>query len=131
MRLPLRERCELAGDAQRARGNRRSRTLLVIHLAGGNDTLNTVVPYADPDYHAIRGALAVPAAQVLPLNALQGLHPSMAGIKWLYDRAKVAIVNGVGYPSFDYSHFQAMQIYWTAIPLAAQSPDGSAARSTR
>ena len=92
------------------------RTLIVIHLAGGNDTLNTVVPYTNPDYYAARKLLAVPAAQVLPLNAQQGLHPALTGIKALYDASKVAIVNGVGYPTFDYSHFQAMQIYWTADP---------------
>jgi len=53
------------------------RTLIVIHLAGGNDTLNTVVPYTNPDYYAARKLLAVPAAQVLPLNAQQGLHPAL------------------------------------------------------
>ena len=104
------------------------RTLIVIHLAGGNDTLNTVVPYTDPDYYAARQLLAVPAAQVLPINAQQGLHPAMTAIKALYDRSKVAIVNGVGYPSFDYSHFQAMQIYWTADP-ARRTPTGWLGRS--
>ena len=98
-------------------------TLIVIHLAGGNDTLNTVIPYKDPNYYSIRGQLAVPAAQVLPLNDRQGLHPSLSGIKQLYDAHKVAIVNGVGYPRFDYSHFDAMQIYWTGDPVGT-APNG-------
>lgn len=95
------------------------RTLVVIHLNGGNDTLNTVVPYGNPAYATLRGALAVPAAQVLPLNAQQGLHPSMTGIKALYDASKVAVINSVGYPRFDYSHFEATQIYWKADPSRA------------
>jgi uncharacterized protein (DUF1501 family) len=96
-------------------------TLVVVHLSGGNDTLNTVIPYKDPNYYAIRTQLAVPAAQVLPLNDRQGLHPSLTGIKQLYDARKVAIVNAVGYPSFDYSHFEAMEIYWTADPARVSS----------
>ena len=97
------------------------RTLVVIHLAGGNDTLNTVVPYGNPAYATLRGALAIPAAQVLPLNSQQGLHPSLVGIKALYNASKVAVINSVGYPHFDYSHFEAMQIYWKADPTRAAS----------
>jgi uncharacterized protein (DUF1501 family) len=96
------------------------RTLIPIHLAGGNDTLNTVIPYQDPLYYSIRQGLAIPKQQVLELTDRQGLHPSLAGLKSLYDANKVAIVNGVGYPAFDYSHFEAMQIYWQADPNRAQ-----------
>ena len=97
------------------------RTLVVIHLGGGNDTLNTVIPHGNPAYATLRGALAVPTAQVLPLNAQQGFHPSMTGIKALYDLNKVAVINSVGYPRFDYSHFEAMQIYWKADPTRSAS----------
>lgn len=90
------------------------RTLVAIHLNGGNDTLNTVVPWADPRYYTVRGPVALDRNLVLRLDDRRALHPALTGIKALWDRQKVAIVHGVGYPDFDYSHFQAMEIYWTA-----------------
>lgn len=117
---------EVMRGAQGASGA--PRTLLAIHLAGGNDTLNTVVPHRDPLYYSIRPGLAIPQAQVLPLTDRQGLHPALAGLKGLFDAGQVAIVNGVGYPQFDYSHFEAMQIYWQADPARAQ-PTGWLGRS--
>lgn len=98
-----------------------SRVLVNIHLNGGCDTLNTVVPYADANYHRIRGELAIPRAAALALDARTGLHPALAGLKRLWDGGRVAIVHGVGYPAFDYSHFQAMEIYWTADPARASA----------
>lgn len=92
------------------------RTLVSIHLTGGNDTLNTVVPYADPRYYTVRGPIALDRTQVLRLDDRRALHPALTGIKALWDGGKVAIVHGVGYPDFDYSHFQAMEIYWGADP---------------
>ncbi|MCU0870635.1 MAG: hypothetical protein MUF30_13760, partial [Burkholderiales bacterium] len=100
-----------------ARAAAAGRVLVSIHLTGGNDTLNTVIPYASPRYAQIRGALAIPRASVLRLDATSGLHPSLSRIKALWDARRVAIVHGVGYPQFDYSHFQAMEIFWTADPL--------------
>lgn len=95
------------------------RTLVAIHLNGGNDTLNTVVPWADPRYYTVRGPIALDRNQVLRLDDRRALHPALTGIKALWDRQKVAIVHGVGYPNFDFSHFQAMEIYWTADPKRA------------
>jgi uncharacterized protein (DUF1501 family) len=92
------------------------RTLIAIHLNGGNDTLNTVVPWADPRYYTLRGPIALDRNQVLRLDDRRALHPALTGIKALWDRQRVAIVHGVGYPNFDFSHFQAMEIYWTADP---------------
>ena len=92
------------------------RTLIAIHLAGGNDSLNTVIPYATPAYARIRGTLAIPADSVLKLDGRTGLNPALKGLKALWDRKRVAVVHGVGYPDFDYSHFQAMEIFWTADP---------------
>lgn len=87
-------------------------TLLTIHLTGGNDTLNTVIPYQDPLYYSIRGGLAVPKTEAVRLTEQIGLHPSLAPLKAIFDQGRMAVVPGVGYPRFDYSHFQAMQIYW-------------------
>lgn len=91
-------------------------TLISIHLDGGNDTLNTVIPYANPEYYRLRGEVAIPVANSLKLDAANALHPSLVNLKALWDRSRVAIVHGVGYPSFNYSHFQAKQILWTADP---------------
>ncbi len=91
-------------------------TLVAIHLTGGNDTVNTVIPYANPEYYRIRKTLAIPKADSLKLDDRNALHPSLEGLKSLWDRKRLAIVHGVGYPKFDYSHFQAMEIYWTADP---------------
>ena len=92
------------------------RTLVSIHLTGGNDTLNTVVPYTDPRCYTARGPIALDRNQVLRLDDRRALHPALTGIKALWDRGKVAVVHGVGYPDFDYSHFQAMEIYRGADP---------------
>lgn len=102
------------GVASDARAASNGKTLVTIHLNGGNDTLNTVIPYRDPNYYQIRGGLAVPLAETLPLTDRLALHPSLTPLKALYDRRLLQVVTSVGYPRFDYSHFQAMQIYWTA-----------------
>lgn len=101
----------IARDARAA--GARATTLVTIHLTGGNDTLNTVIPYQDPLYYSLRGGLAIPKNDVVRLTDRIGLHPSLAPLKAFHDQGRLAIVPGVGYPSFDYSHFQAMQIYWS------------------
>lgn len=93
--------------------------VIVVHLDGGWDGLNTVIPFADPVYAAVRPTLAIAAANVLPITGALGLHPALTGLKTLYDQGKVAIVNGVGYPNFSRSHFAAEDIYWTADPASA------------
>src|SRR5438105_2183284 len=87
------------------------RTLVVLQLAGGNDGLNTVVPFGDGGYHALRPTLGLSADNVLHLNDSYGLHPAMTGMKQLWDQGMVAIVNGVGYPNPNFSHFAAMDIW--------------------
>lgn len=91
-------------------------TLVMIHLDGGNDGLNTVIPYNNPEYYRLRGPLAIPNTSSIPLDASNALHPALVGIKAQWDLGRVAIVQGVGYPKFDYSHFQSKRIYWTADP---------------
>lgn len=95
--------------------------LVVVTLYGGNDGLNTVIPYADSAYLRARAELAYSEADVLKLNDSLGLNPGMIGIKSLWDAGKVAIVQGVGYPQSNHSHFTSMDIWQTANPV---SPTG-------
>jgi uncharacterized protein (DUF1501 family) len=93
--------------------------LVVVQLSGGNDGLNTVVPYGIDAYYKARPGIAVPAAQALRLgNAEVGLHPQMTGIKELYDQGLAAVVQGVGYPNPNRSHFKSMDIWQTADTTA-------------
>ncbi|MGC4894585.1 DUF1501 domain-containing protein [Micromonospora sp. DT31] len=90
--------------------------LVVVTLYGGNDGLNTVVPYADPAYHSARPELAYDPEEVLRLDDALGLNPVLTGLKRLWDRQQVGIVLGVGYPRPDRSHFRSMDIWQTASP---------------
>lgn len=93
-----------------------ARTLVLLHLNGGNDGLNTVIPYADPMYRILRPGLAVDDGQIRKIDPKLGLHPALAGFETLWQRERLAIVNGVGYPNPDYSHFRATEIYYSAEP---------------
>jgi uncharacterized protein (DUF1501 family) len=93
-----------------------ARTLVVVTLYGGNDGLNTVIPYADSAYLSARGDLAYQAADVLRLDGTLGLNPAMKGLKKLYDDKSLAVIRGVGYPKPDRSHFRSMDIWQTARP---------------
>jgi uncharacterized protein (DUF1501 family) len=95
---------------------RKPPTLVVLQLTGGNDALNTVVPYGNPLYYDQRPTVRVPEDQVLPIDDDYGFHPSMAVLKPFWDQGKMAIVNGIGYPKPDYSHFRSMDIWYTAQP---------------
>ena len=90
--------------------------LVVIQLGGGNDGLNTVVPFGMPEYYKARPTIGVPADKVLKLSGANGvgLHPGLTGIKSLYDDGLAAIVQGVGYPNPNRSHFKSMDIWQTA-----------------
>ncbi|MBL8059161.1 MAG: DUF1501 domain-containing protein [Chthonomonas sp.] len=90
--------------------------LVVLQLSGGNDGLNTVVPYADSRYHQLRPTLGIAEDQALVLAEGLGLHPAMEGMKTLYKEGKVAIINGVGYPKPNRSHFKSMEIWQSASP---------------
>ena len=97
----------------------RRRTLVVVQLGGGNDGINTVVPHADPAYYAARKVIALPRDQVLDLNGSVGLHPSMTAMKSRFDQGQLAIVQGVGYPNPNRSHFRAMDIWQSGEPVKA------------
>jgi uncharacterized protein (DUF1501 family) len=90
--------------------------LVVLQLSGGNDVLNTVVPYGDPRYADNRPNVRIPEDQVLPLNDYLGFNPNMAPLKRLYDEGKVAVIQGIGYPSPNRSHFRSMDIWHTCEP---------------
>ena len=96
------------------------RTLVVLELMGGNDGLNTVVPYADSLYPQLRSRIGIPVGSVLQLDGALGLNPVMTGMKSLWDAGRVAVVTNVGYPNSSLSHFQSRDIWHTADPLLAQ-----------
>ena len=90
--------------------------LVVVTLYGGNDGLNTVIPYKDSAYYAARPTLNYKPETLLPLSNDMALNASMTGIKSLWDQQKVAVVRGVGYPKPDRSHFSSMAIWQTGSP---------------
>jgi uncharacterized protein (DUF1501 family) len=104
----------LCRAAQTAPASRDDRVLVVIQLDGGNDGLNTVVPYVDDAYARARPKLHIPSKDVHKLTDSLGLHPRMRGAKQLYDDSLLSIVQGVGYPNPDRSHFRSMRIWQTA-----------------
>jgi uncharacterized protein (DUF1501 family) len=88
--------------------------LVVVQLAGGNDGLNTIIPLADDLYFKARPKLAIPREQVLPLDSVVGMNPSLAPLKSLFDDGSLAIIQGVGYPNPNRSHFRSTEIWQTA-----------------
>ena len=90
--------------------------LVVIQLTGGNDYLNTVIPYGDGRYHDNRPTVGIPAERVLPIDDHFGFNPALPEIKQLYDAGKVAVINGIGYPTPNRSHFRSMDIWHTCEP---------------
>ncbi|MBI3844369.1 MAG: DUF1501 domain-containing protein [Planctomycetes bacterium] len=99
------------------------RVLVVVQLQGGNDGLNTVVPFAMDDYYRRRPSIAIARADVRKLDDVVGLHPEMSGMESLFKDGRLAIVQGVGYPDPDRSHFRSTEI-WESADLA-----GGASRS--
>lgn len=89
------------------------RILIVLQLSGGNDGLNTVVPYSCDDYHRARPDLRFAPDKILKIDGNIGLHPGLAALKSLYDDGHAAIIQGVGYPNPNRSHFRSMEIWHT------------------
>ncbi len=89
-------------------------TLVVIQMSGGNDGLNTVIPYRNDDYYRLRPSLAIKQSDALSLNGELGFNPVMKAMKGLYDNGSMSIINNVGYPNPDRSHFRSMDIWQTA-----------------
>lgn len=104
------------------------RLLILVELKGGNDGLNTVVPYADPAYYALRPHLALARDAVLPLGERFALHPSLAPLLPLWQANELAILHGVGYPGPNLSHFRSVEIWDTAARSDQYLAEGWLAR---
>ena len=94
----------------------RDTILVVVELTGGNDGLNTVVPFDNDHYHRARPRLRVPASSVVKLSDTIGLHPSLRPFESFWKQGQLAVVQGIGYPNPDRSHFESMEIWQTADP---------------
>jgi len=89
------------------------KNLVVVQLSGGNDGLNTVVPFGNDIYYQMRKGIAIKPDQVIRLNDMQGLNPNLAPLQELYDQGWMSVINDVGYPNPDRSHFRSMDIWQT------------------
>jgi uncharacterized protein (DUF1501 family) len=107
--------------AATADGIHNDRVLVILQMAGGNDGLNTVVPHGDPAYLSVRPTIRITPDKTLPLTPSFGLNPALPGIKKLYDAGQVAIVQGVGYDSPTYSHFENLYVWEHADPARRQN----------
>ena len=90
--------------------------VVVLQLTGGNDYMNTVIPYTDPRYRDNRPAVGVAEDRILPISDKIGFHPEMGPMKRLYEQGKMAIIHGVGYKNSPRSHFRSMDIWHTCEP---------------
>lgn len=113
-----------AADVAATTTNADNRVLVLIQLAGGNDGLNTLIPFGDHAYYKARPGIGIPKNQLLRINDHVGLHPRLTGLKELYDEGNLAIVQGVGYPQTDRSHFRSMDIWQSAQPSNPAPRDG-------
>ena len=104
----------LARAAQGATVDRDGRILVVIQLDGGNDGINTVVPFGDEGYAKHRKALRLEKSRLIRVGEGVGLHPAMSGMASLLEAGRLAIVQGVGYPNPSRSHFESMSVWQTA-----------------
>ncbi len=98
--------------------------LVVLQMAGGNDGLNMVVPYADDIYYRSRPKLGLPADKVLKLNSYAGLNGKLTGLKALFDEGHLSVVQGVGYPNPNRSHFRSTEIWQTASDADRNESEG-------
>ena len=90
--------------------------LVVLQMTGGNDYLNTVIPYTDGMYYDYRPTVGVAEEDVIPIDSTVGLHPEMRPFKDAYDEGDLAIIHGVGYANSPRSHFRSMDIWHTCEP---------------
>ncbi len=105
---------QAADTAKQVTTGRDGTILVVLQMAGGNDGLNTVVPFSNDHYHRARPRLGLPETKVLKLNDELALHPCLEGLKELYDGGRLSIIQGVGYPNPNRSHFRSTEIWQTA-----------------
>jgi len=101
-----------------------NKVLVIIQLSGGNDGLNTIIPYRNDIYYKSRPALGIKREDALSLNDDLGIHPALKGLKSLYDDGALGILNNVGYPNPDRSHFRSMDIWHSASQADQYWSDG-------
>ena len=89
------------------------KNLVIIQLSGGNDGLNTIIPYGNDIYYQKRKTIAINQTDIVKLNDMQGLNPNLSALKSIYDQGYMSIINSVGYPNPDRSHFRSMDIWQT------------------
>ena len=106
-----------------------TRTLVLLHLNGGNDGLNTVIPFGDDQYYKARPSLGIKAGQLTKLDDHIGLHPALAPLRAAWDDSALAVVQGVGYPDPNRSHFTSTDIWQTASTTTPDRWSGWVGRS--
>lgn len=107
----------------------KDRVLILVELKGGNDSLNTVIPYANPIYAQLRPTIGIKQDDVIRIDSQQGLHPSLAPLVPVWEKNELAIVQGVGYPDPNLSHFRSIDIWNTASKSKEYLSDGWVARA--
>ena len=105
------------------------RILILIELKGGNDGLNTVIPYADNAYYALRNTIGIKSEELIKLDEKVGLHPDLKAMLPFWEKNELAIVQGVGYPQANLSHFRSIEIWETASKSSEYLSDGWATRA--
>jgi uncharacterized protein (DUF1501 family) len=110
--------------AEAPRGAAYDKLLVLVELKGGNDGLNTLVPYTDRVYYSLRPKLAIARDAVVQISDRAGLHPSLAPLKPLWDDKSLAVLQGVGYPDPNLSHFRSIEIWDTASKSSEYLQDG-------
>ncbi len=118
--LPLRHGQAFADEAGKVGG----KTLVLLELAGGNDGLNTIVPFRDELYYKHRPVLGIPAKSVLKLDDRFGLNPVLEPLAPFWNAGEMAVVHGVGYPNPSLSHFRSLEIWHTARPDIGEGVEG-------
>ena len=116
--------------AQRA-SSVQDRILILIELKGGNDGLNTVVPYADPAYYQLRNTIGIKPEELLKLDEKVGLHSDLKAMLPMWEKNELAIVQGVGYPEANLSHFRSIEIWETSSKANEYLSDGWVTRAMR
>ncbi len=100
------------------------RTLLLLELNGGNDGLDTVIPFGEDAYHSSRTRVGIAASSVLRFDDYRGFHPNLKGLRGVWDEGQLAIVEGAGYPNPNHSHFTSQDIWHTGQASGRASGDG-------
>ena len=98
--------------------------LIVLQLAGGNDGINTLIPFGDDAYYKVRPKIAIPSGQILRISDYIGLHPRLTGIRDLYGEGHLCLIQGVGYPNPNRSHFRSTEIWQTASDADRNGSEG-------